>query len=253
MIGVERKNGYAVVRLQRPSALNALSATLLTELSTALEDLDRNPECHCIVLSGSERAFAAGADIKEMAAAEPLSPAWRERIAPWDRIKRLSVPLIAAVSGYALGGGCELAMLCDIIVASDTARFGQPEINLGIMPGAGATQRLTHAVGKYRAMELVLTGSHITAQEAHDAGLVNRVVSAEQLLPEAERLAALIASKPPLAVRLAKEAVLQAAEMPLEAGLAFERRNLYLLFGTADQKEGMNAFLEKRQPHFEGR
>ncbi|HVA92881.1 MAG TPA: enoyl-CoA hydratase-related protein, partial [Chloroflexota bacterium] len=198
-------------------------------------------------------AFAAGADIGEMAEAEAIPFLLHDQFAQWDRFRRIHMPLIAAVSGFALGGGCELAMNCDLIIASETAQFGQPEINLGIMPGAGGTQRLTHAVGKVRAMEMILTGAPISAQNALRAGLINRVVPVELYLKEAEALAAEIAAKAPVAVRLAKEAIHKALDASIADGVDFERKNFFLLFASADQKEGMRAFLEKRQPQFEGR
>jgi enoyl-CoA hydratase len=250
---VEVKDSYAVVRLNRPKVLNALNFTLMSELVGALEQLDSDPACRCIVLTGNERAFAAGADIAEMAEADAVTLMLKDQFSQWDRIRKLHTSLIAAVSGYALGGGCELAMMCDMIIASETAQFGQPEINIGVIPGAGGTQLLTRAVGKVKAMEMILTGTPISAQEALRAGLVNRVVPVELCLTEAEALAMKIAAQPPVAVRLAKEAILQAFDTTLDAGLDFERKNFYLLFASADQKEGMHAFLEKRTPHFEGR
>ncbi|MEN3026739.1 MAG: enoyl-CoA hydratase-related protein [Chlorobiota bacterium] len=242
-----------VVQLNRPEKLNALSLPLMEELLAALEAYDADPEIRCMVLHGNERAFAAGADIDEMADADSVEMLLRDQFRKWERISALKKPLIAAVSGYALGGGCELAMLCDMIIASETAQFGQPEINIGVMPGAGGTQRLTRATGKAMAMELVLTGRFLSAHEAHRLGLVNRVVPVEVYLEEALALASLIASKPPIAVRLAKEAVLKALSTPLEVGIEFERKNFYLLFSTADQKEGMQAFREKRSPNWKGR
>ncbi len=241
------------VQLNRPEKLNALSLALMDELITALESFDADPEIGCIVLHGNERAFAAGADIDEMADADSVEMLLRDQFRKWERISALKTPLIAAVSGYALGGGCELALLCDMIIASETAQFGQPEINIGVMPGAGGTQRLTRTIGKAMAMELVLTGRFLSAHEAHRLGLVNRVVPVEVYLDEAFALASTIASKPPIAVRLAKEAVLQALRTPLEIGLELERKNFYLLFSTADQKEGMRAFQQKRPPQWQGR
>ncbi len=241
------------VQLHRPDKLNALSLQLMDELITALETFDADPDIRCMVLHGNERAFAAGADIDEMADADSVEMLLRDQFRKWERIAALKKPLIAAVSGYALGGGCELAMLCDMIVASETAQFGQPEINIGVMPGAGGTQRLTRIVGKALAMELVLTGRFLSAQEAYRLGLVNRVVPVELYLEEAFALASVIASKPPIAVRLAKEAVLKAFSTPLELGIEFERKNFYLLFSTADQKEGMHAFQQKRTPQWQGR
>ncbi|MGH2391658.1 MAG: enoyl-CoA hydratase-related protein [Chloroflexota bacterium] len=250
---VELKAGYAVVRLNRPKVLNALNGATIGELVTALEALDADPAYRCAVITGNDRAFAAGADIGEMAEAAPIPFLLNDRFAQWDRFRRIRFPLIAAVSGFALGGGCELAMNCDMIIASETAQFGQPEINLGIMPGAGGTQRLTRAVGKARAMEIILTGTPISAREALAAGLVNRVVPLELHLAEAEALAARIAAQAPIAVRLAKEAVLKAFDTTIEEGIDFERKNFFLLFASADQKEGMRAFLDKRPPRFEGK
>jgi enoyl-CoA hydratase len=252
-IVVDAKDGYVVVRINRPKQLNALNRATIGELVEALEELDAGPACRCAVITGNDRAFAAGADIGEMVEATPISLLQDAEFVKWDRFRRIRMPLIAAVSGFALGGGCELAMICDMIVASETAQFGQPEINLGIIPGAGGTQRLTRAVGKARAMEMILTGASISAAEALKAGLINRVVPVELYLEEAESLAARIAAKPPIAVRLAKEAVLKAFDTTIEEGVDFERKNFFLLFASADQTEGMRAFLEKRQPRFEGK
>ena len=245
--------GVGVVTLNRPQVLNALNQALMEELAAALEAMDRDEAVRCIVLTGNERAFAAGADVREFADATVADMVCGYRFQQWERLRRIGTPVIAAVSGYALGGGCELAMSCDIIIASETARFGQPEIRLGLMPGAGGTQRLTRAIGKSRAMELVLTGRTITAHEALAWGLVSRVVPVELYLDEAKRLAAEIAAQPRIAVRMAKEAVLQAYETTLGAGLAFERRCFHLLFGTADKAEGVRAFLDKRPAQFPGR
>jgi enoyl-CoA hydratase len=247
-------DGVALVTLQRPDALNALSFELTDELATALEALDRDPACRCIVITGSgERAFAAGADIKELATQTAVSLTADDGFRHWGRIKRIRKPLIAAVRGVALGGGCELAMACDMIVAAEDARFGQPEIKLGVMPGAGGTQRLTRAIGKAKSMELVLTGRTMDAREAETRGLVTRVVPAEVTIESSLELAAEVASQAPLAVLAAKAAVQQADELPLEAGLEFERRNFFLLFATDDQREGMDAFTSKRQPTWKGR
>jgi enoyl-CoA hydratase len=242
-----------ICTLNRPEVLNALSIELMDQLIVALEGFDRDPNIHVIVIAGSERAFAAGADISEMAEAGVVLMSERNNLARWLKIKAVRKPIIAAVSGFALGGGCELAMHADLIVASESAQFGQPEINLGVMPGAGGTQRLTRAIGKFRAMELILTGRFISAQEAHQAGLVTKVVSKEQFLAEALRLAHEIAAKAPLALKAAKEAILAVDEMPLSAGLEYERKVFYALFATEDQKEGMKAFQEKRKPDFKGR
>ena len=241
-----------VVQLNRPKALNALNRELMTELMDALAAFDGDPAIGCMVVTGSERAFAAGADIKEMATATPTSMMTNSFIDLWDRLRAMGKPIIAAVSGFALGGGCELAMACDMIVASETAQFGQPEINLGVIPGAGGTQRMTLAVGKAVAMEMVLNGRYLPAAEAQQYGLVNRVYPVEVYLEEAIRLANEIAARAPVAVRLGKEAVNATFEMPLRAGLDHERRLFYLLFGTADQKEGMDAFVNKRKPQWTG-
>lgn len=250
---VSQHEGYALVQLNRPEVLNALSMQLMHELVDALEALDRDDAVRCIVLTGNEKAFAAGADIKEMADATAVEMLIRDQFARWDRIRKVKKPIIAAVSGFALGGGCEISMSCDIIIASETARFGQPEISIGVMPGAGGTQRLTRAVGKYKAMEMVLTGRMISGEEAMRWGLVNKVVPVEYYLEEAKNLAREIASKPPLAVRLAKEAVLKSFDTTIEGGLEFERKNFYLLFASQDQKEGMAAFVEKRPPVWKGK
>jgi enoyl-CoA hydratase len=248
----ETRQRVGLVRLNRPKELNALNSGLMEELVIALEAFDRDPAVGGLVVTGSERAFAAGADIKEMANASAVDMLQRDNIARWDRLRQLKKPLIAAVSGFCLGGGCELAMACDMIVASETARFGQPEINLGVMPGAGGTQRLTRAVGKALAMEMVLNGRLLTAAEAEGCGLVNRVVPVEVYLDEALALAQAIAERAPLAVRLAKESVNNAFETPLADGLRDERRAFYFLFGTEDQKEGMRAFVEKRRADWKG-
>lgn len=248
-----KEAGYAIVQFNRPEVLNALNMKLMEELVDALETLDKDDDIRCIIITGNEKAFAAGADIKEMANATAVEMLVRDQFARWDRIRKIKKPLIAAVSGFALGGGCELAMTCDIIIASETAKFGQPEINIGVMPGAGGTQRLTRAVGKAKAMEIVLTGKMLSAQEALQWRLINKVVPVEYYLQEAKDLAKEIASKPPVAVRLAKEAVLKAFDTTIESGLEFERKNFYLLFSSEDQKEGMKAFVEKRKPEWKGK
>jgi enoyl-CoA hydratase len=250
---ITKEDGYAVVQLHRPDVLNALNIKLMEELVDALENLDRDSDIRCIIITGNEKAFAAGADIKEMADATAVDMLLRDQFARWDRIRKIKKPLIAAVSGFALGGGCELMMACDIVIASETARIGQPEINIGVIPGAGGTQRLTRAVGKAKAMELVLTGNMISPHEALQWGLINKVVPAEYYMEEAKNIAREIASKPPLAVRLAKESVLKAFDTTIEAGLEFERKNFYLLFASDDQKEGMKAFTEKRKPEWKGK
>jgi enoyl-CoA hydratase len=255
LILVERdeERRVALLRFNRPKQLNALNGQVMDELCSALEALDRDDAIRVLVVTGNERAFAAGADIGEMAGATPIDMLRTNRIAQWDRVRRIGKPVIAAVAGWCLGGGCELAMALDLIVAAESARFGQPEINLGVIPGAGGTQRLTRAVGKSVAMEMILTGEPIDAREAHRLGLVARVVPNELLVEDALALAAKIATKSPLALRMAKEAVNAAYEMSLTDALAHERRLFYLLFASDDQKEGMAAFLEKRDPDFTGR
>lgn len=242
----------ALIRLNRPKELNALNLQLMLEIKEALMAFDADDAIRVIVLTGNERAFAAGADIKQMANRNAVDMLKIDQFSTWDQIRKTKKPVIAAVSGFALGGGCELAMICDMIVASETAQFGQPEINIGVMPGAGGTQRLTRAVGKAKAMEMVLTGAFINAEEAKSYGLVNKVVPVEIYLEEAVKLARNIASKSPIAVQMAKESVLKAFEMPLQEALFFERKNFYMLFATEDQKEGMAAFVEKRKPDFKG-
>jgi enoyl-CoA hydratase len=252
-VTVEKDGAVGVVTLNRPQALNALSYGLVKDLSLAMQELDQDPEVRAIVVTGGEKVFAAGADIKEMADRGPFDERIQERLAYRDKINKITKPVIAAVSGFALGGGCELAMSCDIIIASENARFGQPEVNLGIIPGSGGTQRLTHVLGKHRAMELVLTGDMLSASDAERLGLVNRVVPAELVLEEAKNVAKKIATKPALAIKAAKEAVLKAANAPLDEGLEFERKSFYLLFASEDRSEGMKAFLEKRKAEFKGK
>ena len=239
--------------MSRPKQLNALSDELMDAVVSALAELDEDVEVRAIVLGGGERAFAAGADIAQLARMSAVDVYLARRIELWDRIRGLVTPLVAAVSGWCLGGGCELALACDLIVASETARFGQPETGVGILPGAGGTQRLTRAVGKAIAMDVILSGRTLTAREALDCGLVARVVAREAWLVEATRVARDIAAKAPVATRLAKEAVDRAYEGPLSLGLDYERRALALAFASRDAKEGLTAFLEKRTPEFEGR
>jgi enoyl-CoA hydratase len=253
LVLVERDEPIATVLLHRPKQLNALSDELMDELIARLEELDADSEIRCVVLGGNDRAFAAGADIAELARTSAIELYYARRVERWDVIRNLWTPLVAAVSGYCLGGGCELALVCDLIVASETARFGQPETGLGIIPGAGGTQRLTRAAGKAVAMDIVLSGRLLTAREALAFGLVARVVAREAWLEEAQRVARDIAAKGPVATRLAKEAVDRAYEGPLQLGIEYERRLLALAFASEDAKEGLNAFLEKRPPQFEGR
>lgn len=243
----------ALIELNRPKELNALNRQLMIEIRDTLREFDEDDNIRVVILTGGERVFAAGADIKQMADATAISMLNIDQFSTWDQIKKNKKPIIAAVSGFALGGGCELAMTCDMIIASETAQFGQPEINIGTMPGAGGTQRLTRAVGKGLAMEMVLTGRFITAEEAQRAGLVNKVVPVEVLMAETVKIAKLIAAKSPIAVKLAKESVNKAFETTLDEGLQFERKNFYLTFASEDQKEGMKAFVEKRAPDFKGR
>ena len=252
---VERQAEHrtALVRINRPKQLNALNAQVMDALCDALEELDRDAGVRAIVVTGNERAFAAGADIGEMANATPMEMLASNRIGQWDRVRKIGKPVIAAVNGWCLGGGCELVMALDMVIAGEGARFGQPEINIGVIPGAGGTQRLTRALGKSRAMEMILTGEPMAAAEALARGLVSRVVPDELVVEDALALAAAIATKSPLALRLAKEAVNAAYEMSLTDGLAHERRLFYLLFASEDQKEGMAAFIEKRDPDFRGR
>ncbi len=247
-------DGVALVVLDRPEVRNALNFALIEQLTDALEKLDRDPACRAIVITGAgDRAFAAGADIRELAIQTPTSLTVDDEFRHWDRMKAIRKPLIAAVRGFALGGGCELAMSCDMIVAGEDAQFGQPEIKIGVMPGFGGTQRLARAIGKARAMEMVLTGRNMSAREAEAHGLVTSVVPAEEAVPKALELASTIAAMPPVAVLAAKAAVNRAEELGLEAGLEFERRSFYLLFDTEDQKEGMAAFAEKRKATWRGR
>ncbi|TMF37988.1 MAG: enoyl-CoA hydratase [Chloroflexi bacterium] len=243
----------ATVTLNRPRVLNALSPDLIRELTTALSELDADDSVRAVVLTGGPKVFAAGADISDMADRGAVDQLRRDQTGRWAPLAGFSKPLVAAVNGYALGGGCEVVLMCDVVIAGETARLGQPEINLGIIPGAGGTQRWPRTAGKYVAMEAMLTGQPIPAQRAYELGLVNKVVPAEVTVEIAKRVARQIAEKPPLAARMAKEAVLKAFESPLSEGLASERKSFYFLFATEDQKEGMHAFLEKRKGVFKGR
>lgn len=249
---ISKENHIGLITLNRPKVLNALNHELMLELMESLEAFDSDDSVRVIILTGNERAFAAGADIKEMLEENTVSILLKDNLAIWGKLRDIKKPVIAAVSGFALGGGCELAMSCDIIIASESAQFGQPEINIGVIPGAGGTQRLTRLVGKHKAMEMILTGETINAKEAKALSLVNKVVPVEIYLQEARAMAQIIAAKPPLAVRLAKEAVLKSFESTLSEGLQYERKNFYILFSSSDQKEGMRAFLEKREPSFKG-
>ncbi|MBL6447235.1 enoyl-CoA hydratase/isomerase family protein [Fulvivirga sp. 29W222] len=243
----------ALIELNRPKELNALNLQLMGELRDALKELDDDESVRAIIITGNEKAFAAGADIKQMAGKSAVDMLKIDQFSTWDQIRKTKKPLIAAVSGFALGGGCELAMTCDMIIASETAKFGQPEIKIGVMPGAGGTQRLTKAIGKARAMELVLTGRFISGEEAMQYGLVNKVVPIEMYMYEAVKLAGEIAQMSPIATQLAKESVNRSFETHLDEGLTFERKNFYLTFASEDQTEGMQAFVEKRKPEYKGK
>ncbi len=247
---VERHDRVCLVRLNRPQALNALNAELIDELNQALDAFEADAELGCLVLTGSDKAFAAGADVKEMQAKTYMEAYLEDFISKWERLTRTRKPVIAAVAGFALGGGCELAMMCDFILAADNAKFGQPEIRIGTIPGAGGTQRLTRFVGKSKAMEMCLTGRMMDAAEAERSGLVSRVLPLADLVPEALKAAATIAGFSRPAVMMAKEAVNRAYETTLAEGIRFERRVFHATFATQDQKEGMAAFVEKRPPHF---
>jgi len=250
----EQKEPFiALIELNRPKELNALNKQLMEEVRDALQALDKNDQVRVIIITGNEQAFAAGADIKQMADKSAIDMLLIDQFSTWDQIRRTKKPIIAAVSGFALGGGCEFAMTCDMIIASETAKFGQPEIKIGTIPGAGGTQRLTRAIGKAKSMELILTGRFLSADEAHYYGLVNKVVPKEMYMHEALQLAKEIAQLSPVAVQLAKEAVNRSYETHLDEGLAFERKNFYLTFASEDQKEGMKAFVEKRKADFKGR
>lgn len=245
--------GIALIQLNRPKELNALNPQLMGEVRDALLQLDKSENVKVIIITGNDQAFAAGADIKQMADKSAIDMHIMDQFSTWDQIRKTKKPIIAAVSGFALGGGCEFVMTCDMVIASETAKFGQPEIKIGTIPGAGGTQRLTKAVGKAKAMELILTGRFLSAQEAHFYGLVNKVVPVEMYMHEATELAKEIAQMPPIAVQLAKEAINRSFETQLDEGLMFERKNFYLTFASEDQKEGMKAFIEKRKPVYKGK
>lgn len=247
------EGGVGIIRMNRPKALNALNAQITGEIFTAMEAFDADESTGCIVLTGSDRVFAAGADIKQMADSSATDMLLGDDFTDWSRMSRINKPIIAAVSGYALGGGCEIAMMCDMIVASETAQFGQPEINLGILPGAGGTQRLTRAVGKAIAMEMCLADRRLSAEEAARYGLVNHVFPVERYMDETLVLARKVAGMSGVAARLTKEAINQSFELSLSDGLNYEKKNFYLLFGTEDRQEGMNAFIEKRKPTWKNR
>ncbi len=245
--------GIALIQLYRPKELNALNPQLMQEVRDTLLQLDKNENVKVIIITGNDQAFAAGADIKQMADKSAIDMQIMDQFSTWDQIRRTKKPIIAAVSGFALGGGCEFVMTCDMVIASETAKFGQPEIKIGTMPGAGGTQRLTKAIGKAKAMELILTGRFLSAHEAHFYGLVNKVVPVEMYMHEAVELAKEIAQMSTIAVQLAKEAVNRSFETQLDEGLMFERKNFYLTFASEDQKEGMKAFIEKRKPVYKGK
>jgi enoyl-CoA hydratase len=247
---VTKENGYSVLQINRTAQLNALNGNVLHDLYEALFEIDHDTTMHCSIITGNEKAFAAGADIKEMADKSEAQMIHDNQFAPFDEFRKFKKPIIAAVNGFALGGGCELVMACDMIIASDTAKFGQPEINLGVIPGMGGTQRLTRAVGKYKAMELILTGELFSADDAFKMGLVNKVVPGGSLLEEAAALAKKIASKPMAAAQAVKATVVKSLNSSLDDGLTFERQKFNSLFATEDQKEGMKAFIEKRKPEW---
>jgi len=247
---VETRGRVGIIRLNRPQALNALSSALARDLMAAIDAFEADPAVGCLLITGTEKAFAAGADIKEMADKSLVDVLTENFTAAWDRVTRLRKPMVGAVAGFALGGGCELAMQCDVVIAADTAKFGQPEIKLGVIPGMGGTQRLTRAVGKAKAMDLILTGRMMDAAEAERAGLVSRVVPAASLMEEALKAAETIASMSLPSLMMAKESVNRAFEVSLAEGVLFERRVFHALFATEDQKEGMAAFVEKRPPKF---
>lgn len=253
-VKTSKEGGVGVITLNRPEAMNALNTKMVTELIDALQEFEKDDGVRCLVIAGSERAFSAGADIKEMVEISAVQMAMTGHFFPlWDKVGRYPKPIVGALSGFVLGGGLELAMSCDILVASETTQLGQPEIDIGVMPGGGGTQRLTRAVGKYKAMEMVLTGRRIGAEEAKSLSLVSRVVPKEAYFSEAMKVAQEVAAKSPVAIRLAKMAVNKAFEMGLDDGIDFERELFYLLFASEDKEEGMRAFMEKRKPEFKGK
>lgn len=251
--GYRGNSHIALIKLNRPKVLNALSTDLMFELTSALFDIEKNDKIRVTILTGDDRAFAAGADIAQMVEATPIDQVLDNRFLAWQQIEMMNKPILAAVNGFAFGGGCELAMACDLIIAGDNAQFGQPEIKIGTTPGAGGTQRLTKAIGKSKAMMMILTGDPIDAQTAYEWGLVAKVVPTNCLLNETFDLAQVIANRAPVAIRLAKESVKKSFETTLQEGMVLERRNFYLTFSSKDQKEGMKAFLEKRNPQYTGK
>jgi enoyl-CoA hydratase len=246
------ENLVGIAKLNRPNSLNALSSGLMKELLVALNEFESDYEIRSIIVSGGDKIFSAGADIKEMMNMNSIDALKAGNLNYFDEIQKITKPIIAAISGYCLGGGLELAMACDILISGENAKFGQPEINIGVLPGAGGTQRLTRAIGKYKAMDLILTGRQISAKEAFDYGLLSRVIPDESVMTEAKRVALEISSKSPLATRVAKDCIIKASEMTLKDGLEFERKNFYLLLGSEDKQEGMRAFAEKRKAVFKG-
>ncbi len=252
---LDNPSGLSVclIEINRPKAKNALNTDTMLEIIDVLEQVDKDNTAGCTVITGSKDAFSAGADIKEMAEAGAIDMYIKDQFAVWDKLRKIKKPFIAAVSGYALGGGCELAMACDIIIASETSKFGQPEINLAVIPGAGGTQRLTRAVGKGKAMEMILTGKLLSGKEMFDAGLVAVLTGEDDYLTESLKIAVDIANKPSIAVQLAKESILKSYELTLNEGIEFERKNFYLLFASQDKFEGMKAFIEKRKPEWKNK
>jgi enoyl-CoA hydratase len=247
------ETSVGIIKLNRPNALNALSGALMKELLSAMSEFEQDQNIRCIILTGGEKIFSAGADIKEMTIMGSIDALKAGNLDYFDQIQKITKPIIAAIRGYCLGGGLELAMACDILIAGENAKLGQPEINIGVMPGAGGTQRLTRAIGKYKAMDLILSGRPISSKEGFDFGLLSRVVPDESVMIEAKRLALEISGKSPLATALAKDCVVKSFEMTLSEGLEFERKNFYILLGSEDKQEGMRAFAEKRKPSFKGR